>query len=120
MHRGSEAAEGMPTRQLFEAVVEAEGVGIENLEGIVLNGSRTDPLLALRVLERRSPEDWARRERIELSTAEKPMDTDELRKLILERLEKYIVPDAPAAQAIEATVSEAVATAEGGNSSEPT
>lgn len=91
-HRGREAPEpDAPTRVLLEAVLEAEGQGIEVLEQYVLDGAEIDPHMAMRALERRSPEDWARRERVELSNSnDKPMEVDDLRRLVIERLTKYL------------------------------
>lgn len=94
MHRGREADPGEPTRVFYEAVLEAEGHGVQRLEQLVLDGAEVDPHMAMKVLERRSPDDWARRERIDVSTTEKPMETDDLRKLLTEQIGKLITQKA--------------------------
>ena len=64
----------------------------------MLDGAEIDPHMAMRALERRSPEDWARRERVELSNSnDKPMEVDDLRRLVIQRLTGISPPTEAAA-----------------------
>lgn len=100
MLRGREGKEGdAPTRRLYEAVLAAEGDGLLLLEQRAIAGTEVDHVQALRILERRDPETWAKREVKPAGEESSGLDADELRKLITERLTKYI--ELPAAEPAE-------------------
>lgn len=91
MMRGRDAKdETAPTRQLYHAVLEAEGVGLSTLETRALAGADVDHVQALRLLERRDPETWGRHQAKAASDAEPRMDLDDLRKLLAERLARFL------------------------------
>lgn len=91
MLRGREAKEPTaPTRQLYDAVLEAEGEGLMTLEQKAIDGAEIDHVQALRLLERRDPESWARREPKPADSDSKHMEVDDVRRLLTERLTKFL------------------------------
>lgn len=98
MLRGREAKEAdAPTRQLYDSVLEAEGEGLMQLEQKAIAGAEIDHVQALRLLERRDPETWARREPKPPESDDKHMEIDDVRKLLNDRLTRYLVAPAPIA-----------------------
>jgi hypothetical protein len=96
MMRGREAKDmNSPTRQLYDAVLEAEGVGLMGLEEKALAGAEIDHVQALRLLERRDPETWARREVKPAGDETQQMEVADVRKLLTDRLSRFL--DLPAA-----------------------
>lgn len=95
MLKGREAKDPTaPTRQLYEAVKAAEGIGLMSLEEKAIAGAEIDHVQALRILERRHPEAWARRELKAEGTDSQHMEADDVRKLLTERLARFL-GDAP-------------------------
>lgn len=98
MLRGREAKEpNAPTRQLYDAVLEAEGEGLMSLELKAIEGADIDHVQALRLLERRDPESWARREPKPAESDSKHMEVEDVRRLLTERLTKFLDPPPSAA-----------------------
>ena len=97
-----------PKRELYLAVCEAEGVGEYRLVETVRKGAKIDPQLAKWLLERRRPEDWARRELAAAGSDTKPLEMSVVRELICKRLEGLgdpappPVPDPPPAPPADA------------------
>ena len=98
MHRGRESKDPLaPTRSLYDAVLEAEGIGLGSLEEKALAGAEIDHVQALRLLKRRDPETWARREVKAEANDPNQMEIDDVRKLLTERLNRFLDAAAPAA-----------------------
>lgn len=98
MLRGREAKDpAAPTKQLYDAVIEAEGEGLMSLEQKALDGADIDHVQALRLLERRDPETWARREPKAAESDDKHMEVEDVRRLLTERLTKFLEPPPSAA-----------------------
>lgn len=91
MLRGREAKDpAAPTRELYDAVLEAEGEGLRSLEEKAIGGAEIDHVQALRLLERRDPETWARREPKAAEGESNQMEIADVRKLLTERLNRFI------------------------------
>jgi transposase len=91
MMRGREAKDDdSPTRHFSSAVLEAEGRGLHDLEEKAIAGAGFDHVQALRLLERRDPETWGKREVKAVGSDASQMDVADMRKLLTERLSRFI------------------------------
>lgn len=95
-------------RDLFLAVAEAETDGEYEQVEIVREAAEIDPQYAKWLLERRRPNDWARREQLALvGDGGKPMEVSIVRELLSKRIDGLlaapvdVVPPPPPAQAPE-------------------
>lgn len=74
-------------RELYEAVIEAEGLGEFTLVEIVRESAEIDPAYAKWLLERRHHLDWARREQVAVTgEGGKPMEVTVVRELVAKRI----------------------------------
>jgi hypothetical protein len=81
-----------PTRDLFEAVLLAEGRGEYSLVELVKTASEIDPHNAKWLLERRYStglETWSRKEQVTLATGDKPLEVNVLRELLAKKLDAF-------------------------------
>jgi hypothetical protein len=77
-------------RELLRSIEQAEGVGEYTLVELVRDSAAIDPNAAKWLLERRHSIDWARKENLSVTTADKPADVAVLRELITKRIDGLI------------------------------
>lgn len=88
-NEGEDAKEGLK-RELYEAVLEGEAQRDAFCVKLIRREMITDVRQAWRMLERRNPQEWGRREVLGLEVGEKPPDASLARELIGKRIAALI------------------------------